>query len=164
MPSGSWTRGNGKRPTRIGSTGSTYVGCSTSKNAEENAPAMLPQLLAKRGATDIAIGIAAAAVLQVGKQVLSYRFGELGNLPSDTSRRVGTLPVTTLIWEGRNHALHWEEGKPKARVAAMLQALRDEGRLPPGEARNYAPEILDALGWADASHVLCDLEQIIHLH
>ncbi|MCE3269688.1 MAG: hypothetical protein K0S57_85 [Ramlibacter sp.] len=134
------------------------------KKAEENAPAMLPDLLAKRGATEIAIGIAAGAVLQVGKQVLSYRFGELGNLPSGNSRKVGTLPVTTLIWEGRNHALHWEEGKPKARVAAMLQALRDDGRVPPGEGRNYAPEILDALGWGDAAHVLCDLEAMIHLH
>lgn len=134
------------------------------KSVEENAPAMLPDLLAKRGATDIAIGIAAGAVLQVGKQVLSYRFGELGNLPDETSRKIGTLPVTTLIWEGRNHALHWEEGKPKTRVAAMLQALVDGGQLTLVEARNHAPEILDVLGWIDAPHVLSDLETIIHLH
>lgn len=133
------------------------------KGAEEAAPAKLAELLAKRGATEIAIGIAAGAVLQLAKQVLSYRFGQRDNLPSTTARKVGAQAVTTLIWEGRNHALHWEESAPKTRVVAMFDALADEGRLILADNRSYAPELLDILGWQDAECVMSDLDAIIAL-
>jgi hypothetical protein len=133
------------------------------KAAEQAAPKRLAELLARRGATEIAMGIAAGSVLQLGKQVLSYRFGDRVNVPTNTARQVGKQAVTTLIWEGRNHALHWEEPTPKTRVVAMFSMLAEDGRLRRAGDRNYAPELLDILGWSGAALVLSDLEAIIRL-
>jgi hypothetical protein len=125
--------------------------------------AELKRLLAQAGATEHAIAIAAGAVLQVGKQALSYRFGAKGNLPAAQARRVGTQAVTEVIWEGRNHAMHWEESKPGSASDLMLQQLQADGLITIAVGENNAVDILNALGWNTADDVLRELDTLVQL-
>jgi hypothetical protein len=112
------------------------------------------------GATEEAIAVLAGAVLQLAKQVLSFRFGAKGNLP-DGCRMVGGQKLTEVIWEGRNHALHWEEAGGRDPVRRMLAQLeRDVGEsFPVGQ--NHAWAILEALEWNSVEDVKRDLNALI---
>jgi hypothetical protein len=125
--------------------------------------ATLRKLMAGVGATESDIGISAGAVLQVAKQVLSYRFGPKGNIPLRNARFIGTQTVIEVIWEGRNHAMHWEEGKPGSSSEAMLLALQADGLLTVRPGENHAVDLLDVLGWRSASDTMQELEQLVQL-
>ena len=115
--------------------------------------------LTQMGATEEAMAINAGSILQFAKQVLSYRFGGKSNLP--TSRRVGSQPVTELIWEGRNHSMHWEENNPKPPLVAMLNALSADFGLSLPRGKNHAWTILSVIGWKTANDTLTELKNLI---
>jgi hypothetical protein len=125
--------------------------------------ATLRKLMAEVGATESDIGISAGAVLQVAKQALSYRFGPKGNIPSQNARLIGTQTVVEVIWEGRNHAMHWEEGKPGSSSETLLLALQADGFLTVRVGENHAVDLLEVLGWTSASDALQELEQLVQL-
>lgn len=125
--------------------------------------ATLRKLMAEAGATESDIGIAAGAVLQVGKQALSYRFGRKGNIPTANARRIGTQTVIDVIWEARNHAMHWEERKPTSPSEAMILTLQGDGLLTMRAGKNHAADLLEIIGWRSADDVLRELKQLVQL-
>ena len=119
----------------------------------------LSSALATMGATEESMSVIAGAILQVGKQVLSYRHGAKGNLP--TSRMVGTQHLTEVVWEGRNHAMHWEEHSPRPPVTAMLNALATDLQVQIVPNSNNSWAILAAIGWTNENEMVAELKQLI---
>jgi hypothetical protein len=121
--------------------------------------AQIHTALTRIGATEEAMAVIAGAILQLAKQVLSFRFGPKANLPA--SRLVGSQPLTEVIWEGRNHSMHWEENNPTSQVAAMLQTLTVDFSLTLPANANHAWTILGTIGWKTTNDILNDLKQIL---
>lgn len=117
------------------------------------------ELLARIGATGESMAILAGAILQIGKQVLSFRFR--GKPQLQNARAVGSQLVVELIWEGRNHALHWEEPKPQKPVKDMLQKLQQDKGVKIVVGGNNALAILAALGWSDTDTVINELRALV---
>jgi hypothetical protein len=118
------------------------------------------RFLVELGATEESSTALAGAVLQIAKQVLSYRFmGKPGNLNGE--KMIGSQCITEVIWEGRNHALHYETGSPYLRVKQMLKTLGDDFNITFDSDQNNSLAILDLLGWKDATAVLSDLHALI---
>ncbi len=120
-------------------------------------------LRAMLGATGDSTAILAGTVLQFGKQVLSYRYARKPNLPN--ARVVGTQQVAHVIWEGRNHALHWEEprswGSNPSISVTMLRTLQAEIGVRVVEGSNNALAVLSVLGWINAETALRDLRELV---
>jgi hypothetical protein len=74
---------------------------------------------------------------------------------------IGSQRITEVIWEGRNHALHYETGSPYLRVKQMLKTLGDDFNITFDSDQNNSLAILDLLGWKDATAVLSDLHALI---
>jgi hypothetical protein len=120
-------------------------------------------LLARFGATEQSMAVLGGAVLQIAKQALSFRFGAKGNLPSVNTKQIGSQNITEVIWEGRNHALHWEEGEPKRPGKTMLQRLKADLGVNIRDNQNNSLEIIDVLGWDNADAVVSDLKKLVRL-
>ena len=118
--------------------------------------------IARLKATDESIGVVAGSVLQLAKQLLSFRFGKKGGVPAG-ARQVGTQSVVEVIWEGRNHVLHWEEGGNKQPVVDMLEKLRMELGTELVAGVNNAVAILEALNWKTADDVEKELRTLVNL-
>lgn len=123
----------------------------------------LDALLAEAGATENSIGISAGAVLQVAKQALSYRYGAKSSIPNAGVRTFGTQNVIELVWEGRNHAMHWEEVRPTGSYQRMLSTLQVDGLLTVRAGENHAVDLLDILEWRTAQALIHDLELLVQL-
>jgi hypothetical protein len=119
----------------------------------------LSNALANIGATEESMSALAGAVLQVAKQALALRHGCKPDIVN--ARRIGSQSVVEVIWEGRNHAMHWDEGAPRNKVKDMLTALTSDVRTTVVPGRNNCLSILGALGWKSANDVVADLEQLI---
>jgi hypothetical protein len=116
--------------------------------------------IARLSATEESIGVVAGAVLQIAKQVLSFRYGAKPTHLS-AARPVGSQSVVNVIWEGRNHALHWEDPNPHTPVREMLEKLRLEAGAPVVVGANNSHAILDALQWKDVDAVVRDLQALL---
>src|SRR5258705_8470239 len=64
-------------------------------------------------------------------------------------RLIGSQPLRDVIWQGRNHAIHWEEGNPHPAVEACFNTLiADFGpSFADYRTRNLAFEIVQELDW-----------------
>jgi uncharacterized beta-barrel protein YwiB (DUF1934 family) len=114
-------------------------------------------LILRAGATRESLAIVAGSILQIAKQTLSYRFGALSSLPKTSSRQIGTQFITDIIWQGRNHALHWEENNSHPNVQEMLDKIQNDRLANIKYGENNALEILGALEWSDPQKVIDDL-------
>ncbi len=98
-----------------------------------------------------------ASLLQYGKQGISLVYGKPSNCPD--GRLIGTQSLRDVIWQGRNHALHWEEGNPKAAVEDCFQKLAAD--FDPGFAdyatRNLAFAVVEVLGWTSFDAFKADM-------
>ena len=115
--------------------------------------------LARLGATEESMGVFAGAILQVAKQILSYRHGGKSNMPS--SRTIGSQELIEIVWEGRNHAMHWEDPTPNARVAAMLAALSADMGMKITPSKNLSWPILAAIGWKNETEMTDEMRTLI---
>jgi len=87
------------------------------------------------------------SMLQYAKQGISLVHRGPRNCPE--GRRIGTLPVRDVIWQGRNQAIHWDEGKFTQPVRDVFEALTRDIELKFNEftSRNLAFDIVGLLGW-----------------
>lgn len=69
----------------------------------------------------------ASAILQIGKQGLSAVHGGLEAAPP--SREVHGIQIKDLIWQARNQAMHWEEGKPHKAVQECFETLAQSDQV-----------------------------------
>lgn len=90
----------------------------------------------------------AGALLQFAKQGISTVHGNKENCPD--GRYIGSQPLKTIIWEGRNQALHWEEGNFKnKRLCQCFDTLAKEidPKFANYTTQNMALDIVELLGW-----------------
>jgi hypothetical protein len=89
------------------------------------------------------------SVLQYAKQGISLVHGGLASCPG--GRMIGSQAIKTIIWQGRNQAMHWDEGRPKQPVQDCFDSLaRDCGpEFGDYAGRNLAWEVVGLLGWRD---------------
>jgi hypothetical protein len=100
----------------------------------------------------------AGSLLQHAKQGLSLVHGGLTAIPS--GRVVAaTQNLKTVIWQARNQATHWEEGKLTQPVRACFDDLRDNVDPSFGQyhSRCLAFEVVRLLDWTDFGKFKADL-------
>ncbi len=130
------------------------------KTAARNEDARkLEKALFNIGSTVESMSGLAGAVLQIGKQALSIRYAGKPNLPA--TRTIGTQNIVEVVWEGRNHAMHWDEGAPRERVRKMLNALAADLKITIEVGKNNCLSILGALQWKKPEDVISDLKALV---
>jgi hypothetical protein len=103
-------------------------------------------------------GALSGTLLQFAKQGISIVHGARGDAPRG---RVLAPPevLRDIIWEARNHALHWEDGEPRAAVVRVFTALEANypGSFAAFRKENTAFEVVEVLGWRNWSSFANDL-------
>jgi len=131
----------------------TYFGVDKQRY---HASERIEALEAVRDARSFSRAVLSAALLQIAKQGLSQVHGRLTSVP--TSRRVFGVDIKDLIWQGRNHALHWEEGKPSPSVVDCFNAMASyDPAFANYKATNLAFQVVAALGWLDWTNFELDM-------
>jgi hypothetical protein len=96
-------------------------------------------------------GAIAGTLLQYGKQGISIVHGGLKAPPLQVAplgRLILGEPLKNVIWQGRNQALHWEEGNFKKPVIDCFEKLKQgDARFAPFLKQSMAAELVDVLGW-----------------
>lgn len=109
----------------------------------------ISSLQASIGSRQFAVQALWGALLQVAKQGLSIVHGGLTNAPD--GRLVGGIPLKKIVWQGRNQAIHFEEGNFSNHVVdlfADLEAIHgDEFSLQKHAGQSRSKQIAFLLGW-----------------
>jgi len=89
------------------------------------------------------------SVLQYAKQGISLVHAGPSACPE--GRSVGSQSLKNVIWQGRNQAIHWEEGRLNTVVQTCFQTLAAEfhPRFSDFQSRSLAFEVVELLGWRD---------------
>ncbi|WP_242154415.1 hypothetical protein [Sphingomonas sp. BAUL-RG-20F-R05-02] len=99
------------------------------------------------------------ALLQIAKQGLSQIHGKPATIPP--GRTVMSVDLKTIIWEGRNQSLHWEEGNPRPAIVTCFGSLAAADSVFGGYATtNLAFETIKALEWRNWETYEADLLSI----
>jgi hypothetical protein len=101
--------------------------------------------------------IMCGALLQIAKQGLSMVHGMKQNVPG--GRAIGLTTLRDVIWEGRNQAMHFEEGNFKSSCVQCFSALQTlhGARFSLTQGKNLATYVVDALGWHTLSAYEADM-------
>lgn len=96
----------------------------------------------------LSIDSMAGSLLQYAKQGIALRFGKNRNGCSD-GRTVAGMPLHEVIWQGRNQAMHWEEGHFNAPVERCFAQLSREAdaSFEAFHDRSMAYDLVRLLGW-----------------
>jgi hypothetical protein len=98
----------------------------------------------------------ASAILQFAKQGLSTVHGTPKNAPS--GRTIMGEELKNIVWQGRNQALHWEEGNPHKAVAECFNNLSAvDPRFANFMTTSMAFEVISILKWDNWSDFKNDL-------
>lgn len=118
----------------------------------------LREAMLRLAAHDFARNALSGALLQFAKQGLSIRYGKsLSACPK--GRPIGSQSITDVIWQGRNQAIHWEEGQFRSTTEATLKQLAKDFGPPYDQyaSRSLAYEIVSVLGWQSFADFSKDL-------
>lgn len=123
----------------------------------------LAALQASIGAHQQAVQAIAGAILQIAKQGISMVYGGLATAPE--GRKIGTLPMRDIIWQARNQALHYEEGKFNKPVVDLFATLAFEQgpafSLPGHLGQSRAKQVLAVLGWTNYASYERDMQVLL---
>jgi len=102
----------------------------------------------------------AGAILQIAKQGISTVHG---GLPSPTrGRQIGSQPIENVIWQGRNQAMHYEEGIFSPQTTRCFATLATEfGPRLTLSQQNLALEVIGVLGWRSQKDYESDMNQLL---
>ena len=102
----------------------------------------------KLEAHKLSIAALAGSLLQYAKQGIALRYGKERKGCPD-GRMIAEMPLHELIWQGRNQAIHWEEGEFRKPVERCFQQLTKSVDSVFGEYlnRSMAYEVIRLLGW-----------------
>ncbi len=123
----------------------TYFGIDKERHA---AKGDYDELAGRLQARNFSTASAAGAVLQHAKQGVSIVHGGPASCPE--GRMVTTSQsLKNLIWQGRNQAIHWEEGSLSQKVVDCFDALANEHYRGFADVyvRSLAFDVLRLLGW-----------------
>lgn len=103
----------------------------------------------------------AGSLLQFAKQGISLRYGK-ERIGCPDGRLIAEMPLHEVIWQGRNQAIHWEEGKFRRPVEICFQKLKEEIDTVFGEYtnRSMAYEVVSILGWRSFDNFADDLRRL----
>ena len=107
----------------------------------------------------VSVQVACGALLQLSKQTVSIRHGAPPKWPR--GRTIGSQPIRDVIWQGRNQAMHADEGKYSAKLLRVFAILeKDFGprfHVSAGICTSRAREVVEILGWLDPQQFGTDL-------
>lgn len=128
---------------------------------KEGVRAEIDAVSASLEARRISVSAIAGALLQLGKQGISAVHTRVRN-DAPPGPPVGGQPLRDVIWEGRNHSMHWEEGNPHPPVVTCFDqlALDFDPKLGNYRIENVAKEVIEALGWHSFDDMRTDLLQL----
>lgn len=118
----------------------------------------LREAMLRLAAHDFARNAMSGSLLQFAKQGLSIRYGKsLSACPK--GRLIGSQSITDVIWQGRNQAIHWEEGQFHSATEATLKQIAKDFCSPYDQyaSRSLAYEIVSVLGWQSFADFSKDL-------
>jgi hypothetical protein len=131
----------------------TYFGADKERY---HAEAALPELEQQRDARAFACSLMAGAVLQFAKHGLSLVHGGIQACPN--GRQVHGVDLKSVIWQGRNQSMHWEEGQPRPPVVQCFDALKATDPVFGNYlTQNMAFEIVRLLGWREFADFEADM-------
>jgi hypothetical protein len=111
-----------------------------------NAAADLPSLEQVRDIRSFACAAMAGSVLQFAKQGISLVHGSLQNCPA--GRIIHGVEIKSVIWQGRNQSMHWDEGQFSRAVQACFDTLKaSDSAFNDYQARNVAFDVIRVLNW-----------------
>lgn len=95
------------------------------------------------------------SILQYAKQGISLAHGGLDKCPE--GRSIGSQSLKNIVWQGRNQAMHWEEGDLHEVVKNCFNALfKDFGKaFLDFHSQSLAFEVIGTLQW----HEFADFEK-----
>jgi hypothetical protein len=107
--------------------------------------------------TEFSYSSISGSLLQYAKQGISLVHGSLNVCPN--GRNIGTLSLKTIIWQGRNQSLHFEEGKFSPQVTTCFNELVKNYGLEFANFhnKNMAFEIIKLLDWKNWDSFYRDL-------
>jgi hypothetical protein len=132
----------------------TYFGPEKERHYAEKSKPYLESLIEARAfSTDAQSG----NLLQYAKQGIS--FAHHGLAPCPDGRLIGSQPIKTIIWQGRNQALHWEDGNFTRPVVNCFETLEREIDPKFGDyaRRNLAFDVIELFGWRTVADFEADL-------
>lgn len=136
----------------------TYFGAD---KEHHYAAADLQELRARLSTRQFSAAAAAGAILQHAKQGISIVHGGPGPCPE--GRLVtATQSLKNVIWQSRNQAIHWEEGRLNDAVLRCFTALASERhqRFADVYGGSRAFDVLQLLGWRSWESFRADLETL----
>lgn len=120
--------------------------------------ARLQKAIADKG---FSAGVLAGGLLQIAKQGISDAYGCLDTCPP--GRNVGSQCLKSVIWQGRNQSMHYEEGHLNPIVVRCFETLFADfgGDFGTPLARNLALDVVKILGWSATKQFEADLTSIL---
>lgn len=117
----------------------------------------------------VSINALSTAVLQIARQGLSIAYSpERGKTLSSSPqvRCIHGIPVQEIIWDGRNHAIHYEESpnhnqNTKALFEKLEKYYGSRFSLKKNPHKSLAGDLIDLLGWNNYGLYLQDLEKLL---
>ena len=119
----------------------------------------IDHFLSEIGSTSESLSCLAGTVLQLAKQTLTLAYQTKANIP--TAICVGTQSLSEIIWEGRNHSMHWEEGNPRPPMIQMFTNLSNDFGITLNQGENNSLSILGAIDWTSPERVIDDLNTLL---
>lgn len=114
------------------------------------------------GAKQLAVQAICGALLQIAKQGISLVHGSLA--AASPGRDVAGAPLKEIIWQGRNQALHYEDGAFSSSVVTLFGILEkargSEFALTRYPHRSRAKQVVYLLGWTDHKAFDTDLRSL----
>jgi hypothetical protein len=106
-------------------------------------------LQASIGSHEVAVQAMCGALLQIVKQGLSLVHGHPTAAPD--GRLLSGISLKEIVWEGRNQAIHYEDGTFNLRVTTLFRRLEiaygPEFSLQNHRGQSRAKQIVTLLGW-----------------
>jgi hypothetical protein len=114
-------------------------------------------LVEQIGVHAVSVASLATSLLQLAKQGVSVAHGGLAQCPN--GRSIGTQFLKDVVWQGRNHGIHWEEGNPHPAVQRCFDLLAKETDSVFAEykRRNVTADVVELLGWKDFARFKADM-------
>jgi hypothetical protein len=105
----------------------------------------------------------AGAILQVAKQGIVVTHGGLAQCPP--GKRLGSETLKNVVWEGRNQAMHWDDGiYNKPAIACFANLERDFGpqfSLGGSPASSLAKVVIGLLKWIEFDIYMNDMHSLL---
>ncbi len=112
-----------------------------------------------------AIQVLCGALLQIAKQGISVTYRNDWKTRCPDGRAIGSETLRNVIWQGRNHAMHYEENSPGDAVrecfTQLEQSFGAQFSLATQPSSNLSAHIINVLGWHTYAAYEKDMETLL---